>query len=83
MEDHPTSLEVWNRLQVLLISERERRLAYLLYHCGLSPREIVRCCPQEWNDVQEIYRLRHTILERLLRNADQLALAAHPGEAAQ
>ena len=66
------SLEIWSRVQARLSSEYERRLAYLLYHCGLKPREIVRFCPQEWSDVQEIYRLRRNILERLLRNADQL-----------
>jgi hypothetical protein len=79
VEDHPTSLEVWGWLQARLSSERERRLAYLLYHCGLSPREIVRCCPQEWSDVQEVARLRRTILERLLHNANQFTLTAQIG----
>src|SRR2546428_761126 len=51
---------------------REQRLAYLLYHCNLKPREIVRFCQEEWPDVQEIYRLRRNILERLLRKTDQL-----------
>ena len=72
MEDETSSSEVWELLQTMLPNGREQRLAYLLYHCGLKPREIVRFCPQEWNDVQEIYRLRRNILERLLRNADQL-----------
>ena len=71
-EDRTNSGELWEILQRVLPSERERRLAYLLYHCGLKPREIVRFCPQEWNDVQEIYRLRRNILERLKRQMDQL-----------
>jgi hypothetical protein len=66
MEDHPDSSELWEILQTLLPNKREQRLASLLFHCGLSPREIVRCCPQEWSDIQEIYRLRHTIMERVL-----------------
>ena len=66
MEDHPDSSELWEILQTLLPNKREQRLASLLFHCGLSPREIVRCCPQEWSDVQEIYRLRRTMLERVL-----------------
>jgi hypothetical protein len=66
------SLQLWQVLQSLLPDAREQRLAYLLYHCGLPPREIVRSCPQEWNVIQEIYRLRRNILERLLRHADQL-----------
>ena len=61
--------EVWDRLQSLLPAEREQRLAYLLYHCGLSPREVVRLCPQEWSDIQEITRLRAIILERLVCKA--------------
>ncbi len=56
----------------MLPTRRELRLAYLLYHCGLKPREIVRFCPQEWSDVQEIYHLRRNILDRLMRNKDQL-----------
>lgn len=72
LEEQEEASEVWEVLQGMLPSRRERRLGYLLYHCGLKPREIVRFCPQEWHDVQEIYRLRRSILERLIRNADQL-----------
>jgi hypothetical protein len=71
-EDSANSSEAWNILEMMLSNQREQRLAYLLYHCGLKPREIVRFCPQEWPDVQEIYRLRRTILQGLLRNTDQL-----------
>jgi len=59
--------KVWDRLQALLSSERERRLAYLLYHCGLDPAEIVRDSPQEWSDVQEVARLRRSIFVRLMK----------------
>jgi hypothetical protein len=60
---------VWESLHMLLSNPREQRLAYFLFHCGLGPREIMRFRPQEWSDVQEIYRLRRTIMERLLLNA--------------
>ena len=46
---------------------REQRLAYLLYHCGLEPAEIVRYCPQEWGNVQEVIRLRRTIFMQLMK----------------
>ena len=72
VEDGTANCEVWEILQMILSNPREQRLAYLLFHCGLGPREIVRFCPQEWSDVQEIYRLRRNIMERLLRNADSL-----------
>ncbi len=72
MEDQIDSNEIWEVLQTLLPSARERRLAYLLYHCGLGPKEILHCCSQEWSDVQEIYRLRRKIVERLLHHADSM-----------
>jgi hypothetical protein len=77
MEDVTSSSEVWEMLKALLVNPREQRLAYLLFHCGLSPREIVRGSPQEWSDVKEIARLRRTIMERLLCHADQLGLVTH------
>jgi len=64
--------EVWDLLHMILSNPREQRLAYLLFHDGLKPREIVRFCSQEWSDVQEIYRLRRNIMERVVRNADLL-----------
>ena len=72
VEDQIDSNEIWEVLQTLLPSARERRLAYLLYHCGLGPREILHFCPQEWSDVQEIYRLWRNIVERLLHHANSI-----------
>ena len=72
MEDQIDSSEVWEILQTVLPNRREQQLAYLLYHCGLKPREIVHFCPQEWSDIRGIYHLRRNILKRILRNADQL-----------
>ena len=72
VEDNTDNSEVWESLHMILSNLREQRLAFLLFHCGLKPREIIRFCPQEWSDVQEIYRLRRNIMERLLRNADHL-----------
>jgi hypothetical protein len=70
--DNTENSEVWESLQTILSNPREQRVAYLLFHCGLGPRETIRFCPQEWSDVQEIYRLRRNIMERLLRNVDCL-----------
>jgi hypothetical protein len=72
VENGSEKRDVWDILQTMLSDTREQRLAYLLFHCGLKPREIVRFCPEEWSDVQEIYRLRRRIMERVLRNVDQL-----------
>jgi hypothetical protein len=70
VEESTDTSEVWEILQRILSNPREQRLAYLLFHCGLKPREMIHFCPQEWSNVQEIYRLRRNILERVLRHAD-------------
>ena len=80
MQDSPGSRETWDTLQTLLPGQREQRLAYLLFHCGLDPREIVRCYPQEWSDVQEIYHLRCHLLNRLLHHDELTERAAQSEE---
>ncbi|MBX5450244.1 hypothetical protein [Thermogemmatispora sp.] len=62
----------WESILSLLPHERERRLAYLLYYCGLKPREIVLRCADEFNDIKEIYRLNHNLIDRLRRNRERL-----------
>lgn len=64
--------EMWEAIESLLPNARERRLAYLLYHCGLKPREVVRFCPGEFDNVQEIFRIKRNIVERLVRNKERL-----------
>ena len=63
---------IWQSIQSLLSDQREQRVAYLLYYCGLKPREIVIRCPEEFDDIKEVYRLNHNIVERLRRNRDRL-----------
>ena len=72
IEDVTFSNEVWEAIQSLLPDKKEKRLAYLLFYCGLKAREIVRFLPEEWSDVHEIYRINRTITERLSRNAERL-----------
>ena len=67
-EECPERSVVWDRLLSGLSTRREQRLAYLLYHCGLEPAEIVRSCPQEWSDVREVARLRRSILMQLMQS---------------
>lgn len=70
LEDQAAIFEVRKLLRRILSSDRERRLAYLLFHCGLSPKDIVIFLPQEFQDVREISRLRCFIVERLLHQMD-------------
>jgi len=70
VEDQEESSELWEIIRTMLPGARERLLAFLLYQCNLKPREIVRLRPQEFSDVEEIYRLRRNIVDRLERGAD-------------
>ena len=73
-EDSMDGQSIWKSIETLLCDERERRLAYLLYYCGLKPRDIVVRCSQEFDDVKEIYRLNYNVIERLRRNRDRFRL---------
>ena len=67
---HGNSNEVWNNMLTLLSDTREQRLAYLLFHCGLKPEEIVHFYPQDFSDVREISSLRLNIIEQVLLNEE-------------
>jgi hypothetical protein len=71
-EESSDGATLWESIQSFLPDERERRIAYLLYYCGLKPREIVTRCSKEFDDVKEVYRLSHNVVERLRRNRDRL-----------
>jgi hypothetical protein len=58
---------VWDNLKKVIPDANEQRLAYLLFHCGLKPRQILRICPQEFSDLQDIYRLRSNLMNRLVQ----------------
>jgi DNA-directed RNA polymerase specialized sigma24 family protein len=73
-EDAYGSHDMWEVIRSLLPNKRERRLAYLLYYCGLKPREVMQYCPREFSDIQEIYRLTRNIREQLMRNCSQLRM---------
>ena len=56
---------LWGLIQRLVPDRREQRVAYLLYHCGLKPTEIVRSCSDEFTDTQEVKRLSYSVLEKI------------------
>jgi hypothetical protein len=66
-----TECEVWKMLAEMPLDNREQRLAYLLFHCGLRPKDIVHTFPEKFYDVHEISLLRCTIIQRLLDPVDQ------------
>lgn len=69
-EEGSEESELWEAIKGLIPIPRQQRVAYLLFHCGLKPRDIARWCPDEFPDVGEVHRLRRTLVERLLRQAD-------------
>ncbi len=72
VEDHYHEGELWEVIKNLLPTEREQRVAYLHFHCNLKPREIIRYCPGEFANEEEIYRLKRNIMERIQRNVDKI-----------
>lgn len=72
VEDNYHESEWWSIIESMLPDPRERRALYLLYHCGLKPKEIVLRCPGEFAHEYEIYRLRRNGLDRLKRNSNTL-----------
>jgi hypothetical protein len=71
-EDYTYENDLWDTIKNLIPTSREQRVAYLLFHCGLKPREIVQFCPDEFINVHEVHRLRRNVVERLLRQADTI-----------
>ncbi len=72
VEDSDDGRDLWEIIESMLTNPREQRVAYLVFQCNLKPREIIRRCPQEFSEVQEIYRLVRNIMERLLRDSDRI-----------
>ncbi len=71
-EEYKDGYELWMVIQGMFPNAREQRLAFLLFHCGLKPREVVQYCVEEFRDVREVYRLRRNIFERLQRNREHI-----------
>ncbi len=72
VEDSYHESEWWPIIENILVDQQERRVIYLLYHCGLKAKEIMRHCPGEFANEREIYRLRRNGLDRLKRNSNKL-----------
>lgn len=72
VEDTYDEGALWEIMKKLLPDKREQRLAYLFFHCNLKPRDIMRYCPGEFCEEKEIYRMKRTIMARLLRHSDQI-----------
>jgi hypothetical protein len=83
VEDSYQENELWEVIEALLPGEKEKRVAFLHFHCNLKPREIIHYCPGEFSNEDEIYRLRRNIMERILRNADKIRWRLSSGESGE
>ncbi|MBV9689820.1 MAG: sigma-70 family RNA polymerase sigma factor [Ktedonobacteraceae bacterium] len=71
VEDMYHENDVWEAIESLLPDDKEKRVAYLHFHCNLKAREIMQFCPGEFCNEREIYRLKRNIIDRLVRNKDK------------
>jgi len=60
--ENGNSHHIWGLIEGRLSNARERRMAYLLFHCALNPWEIVDSFPNEFSNVYEISHVRRNIL---------------------
>jgi len=67
--DKLDAAELWHRVANTLTHERERRVIYLSYAIGLSPREIHARHGEEFPHMDDIYRIKRTAIDRLRQSA--------------
>lgn len=68
----------WSLVLRLLKDERERLLVYLSYELDLAPAEIQRRYPDQFPAVDDVYKGRRNILDRLGRSKDLARWLAVP-----
>lgn len=66
--------ELWEAIKRVLPDEKERRVAFLHFHCRLKPSEMVSSCPGEFRDEAEISRLKRNMMDRIVRYAPEHSL---------
>lgn len=71
-EEEDDGRDLWEAIENLLPTLREKRVAYLIIHCGLKPRHVMQYCPGLFENVREVHTTWRNVLDRLKRNKDQL-----------
>lgn len=62
--------EFWQLVLTRLADERERLVVYGSFVLALKPRELCAKYPQVFADVNEVYRVKQNVLERLRRDVE-------------
>lgn len=72
LSTHERRLNFWQWLRENLADEQEYKVIHSSFVLDLKPREIAAQFPESFADVQEVYRLKEKVLNRLKRR-DELA----------
>jgi DNA-directed RNA polymerase specialized sigma24 family protein len=62
--------EFWEQIEARLNDEKERRVVYGSFVLGFKPRQLYASFNKEFDDVNEIYRIKENVLTRLRRDGE-------------
>lgn len=60
--------ELWEQVKSLTVNKREYYVLAGSFLLGLKPREVYNTYPGKFKDIQEVYRVKENLIERLRRN---------------
>ena len=69
--------EFWRQLGTRLHDEKERKVVYGSFALALKPRELYTQFPDTFRDVNEVYRIKENVLDRLRRDSELKELLGH------
>jgi hypothetical protein len=67
---------LWDVIQRALLDETERHVAYCCFALDLKPREVYERHPNLFGSVDDVYRIKRNLLDRLRRNPEIRAFLA-------
>jgi len=65
---YPDRTEIWQTVMSRLQTEKERVVLYACYGLAMKPADIPSAYPEVFASVQEVYRTKQNVLERLRRD---------------
>lgn len=68
--------EFWEQIEARLNDDKERRVVYGSFVLGLKPRQLYASFSQEFDNVNEIYRIKENVLSRLRRDRELVKILA-------
>jgi len=75
--DHLTAQEIWAVIADAAPAQEERLILMLICTLGWSPAKLQHHYPLMFPSVEDVYRRRRNVIERLRRNKDLLQLLEH------